>query len=313
MATSAEFQVVSYGDAPAMLLFGDSAHGLSASEAAARAAGGRIGAALPIGDAVARLEEQAAVDLVVVDVSADHGDPLDALLDRLDAAAEAGSHASVVALTPGLIDIVAARIRHDDVTLLCEPDAIERTAAIGMALSVHRARLHDIGSDGGTIRLKQLSEEVGRIARTLASLSGSDTARADANPSQLSERRQGFTTIASSAGDATMIRSIIRARRLRDQFFGSELFADPAWDMLLDLMAARLERQPVAVSSLCIAAAVPPTTALRWIKTLTEAGLFIRIADPRDGRRVFIELSHSAAEGMASYLAMIRRTGGMVI
>ena len=42
--------------------------------------------------------------------------------------------------------------------------------------------------------------------------------------------------------------------------------------MLLDLLAARLERERVSVSSLCIAAAVPPTTALRWIRTLTDKG-----------------------------------------
>ncbi|MET0270518.1 MAG: winged helix DNA-binding protein, partial [Sphingomonas sp.] len=72
-------------------------------------------------------------------------------------------------------------------------------------------------------------------------------------------------------------------------------------------MAARLERRQVAVSSLCIAAAVPPTTALRWIKLLTEQGLLIRIADPTDGRRVFIELADQAADGMMNYLAAAQR------
>jgi len=77
--------------------------------------------------------------------------------------------------------------------------------------------------------------------------------------------------------------------------------------MLLDLTAARLERRQVAVSSLCIAAAVPPTTALRWIKTLTDQGIFVRIADPSDGRRVFIELSEEAAGEMIAYLAAAER------
>jgi len=36
--------------------------------------------------------------------------------------------------------------------------------------------------------------------------------------------------------------------------------ADPAWDMLLDLTAARAESRAVSVSSLCIAAGVPTTT-----------------------------------------------------
>jgi DNA-binding MarR family transcriptional regulator len=71
--------------------------------------------------------------------------------------------------------------------------------------------------------------------------------------------------------------------------------------MLLDLYAARLERRPVSVSSLCIAAAVPATTALRWIKTMTDAGLFVREADPNDGRRIFIALADGAADAMTRY------------
>ena len=71
--------------------------------------------------------------------------------------------------------------------------------------------------------------------------------------------------------------------------------------MLLDLYAARLERQPVSVSSLCIAAAVPATTALRWIKTMTDAGLFVREADPQDGRRIFIALAEGACDALARY------------
>jgi DNA-binding MarR family transcriptional regulator len=94
---------------------------------------------------------------------------------------------------------------------------------------------------------------------------------------------------------------MIRQRRLREQFFPADLFADPAWDMLLDLYASQLERRPVSVSSLCIAAAVPATTALRWIKTMTDAGLFSREPDLNDGRRIFIDLAQSAYEGMEQY------------
>lgn len=109
------------------------------------------------------------------------------------------------------------------------------------------------------------------------------------------------------------VRGLIKARRLRDQYFDAELFADPAWDMLLDLLAAQLEGMKVAVSSLCIAASVPPTTALRWIKTMTEERIFLRKADERDGRRIFIELSDEATAGMVGYFAMIRRSGLMMI
>jgi DNA-binding MarR family transcriptional regulator len=100
---------------------------------------------------------------------------------------------------------------------------------------------------------------------------------------------------------AKQVRRMLRQRRMREQYFPADLFADPAWDMLLDLYAARLERQPVSVSSLCIAAAVPATTALRWIKTMTDAGLFVREADPHDGRRIFIALAEGACDALARY------------
>ena len=103
------------------------------------------------------------------------------------------------------------------------------------------------------------------------------------------------------AVSADVVRQVIRARRVRARYFDELLFADPAWDMLLDLLQAEIAQHRVPVSSLCIAAAVPPTTALRWIKTMTDAGLFLRRADPHDGRRVFVELSPGASEAMRRY------------
>ena len=101
------------------------------------------------------------------------------------------------------------------------------------------------------------------------------------------------------AASGETVRNVIRARRLRARFFDEELFADPAWDMLLDLLQAEIAQHRVPVSSLCIAAAVPATTALRWIKTMTDTGLFQRRADPHDGRRVFIELAPERQRGDA--------------
>lgn len=93
------------------------------------------------------------------------------------------------------------------------------------------------------------------------------------------------------SGRAKLVRRLIRKRRQRDQFFPSDLFADPAWDMMLDLYAAHYERREISVSSLCIAAAVPATTALRWIRTMVDDGRFVRVADPDDGRRIIVSLS----------------------
>jgi DNA-binding MarR family transcriptional regulator len=71
--------------------------------------------------------------------------------------------------------------------------------------------------------------------------------------------------------------------------------------MLLDLLQAESSNLRVPVSSLCIAAAVPATTALRWLKTMVHEGLFVRRADPHDGRRVFVELAPQTSQALRRY------------
>lgn len=141
-------------------------------------------------------------------------------------------------------------------------------------------------------RLLQLSNEVSRIAGTLARLSS--------EPAPIAQ----IAGAPEISPDAVM--SVIRARRLRTSFFDEQLFADPAWDMMLDLFHAELTHQRVAISSLCAAAAVPATTALRWLKTMVDEGLFVRRADPHDGRRIFVELTADTSNALRRYFSEIR-------
>jgi DNA-binding MarR family transcriptional regulator len=99
------------------------------------------------------------------------------------------------------------------------------------------------------------------------------------------------------------IQKIIDARRLRAKFFDSNLFADPAWDILLDLYRAHLAQQRICVTSVCFGAGVPVSTALRWLNALEERGLARRSQDPLDGRRFFVELTEKGATAMAGYFA----------
>ena len=101
--------------------------------------------------------------------------------------------------------------------------------------------------------------------------------------------------------DPRLVRRIIRQRQLRARFFDGDFFGDPAWDILLDLTAARAEHARVSVTSLCIASGVPPTTALRWIGMMTEVGLLQRVEDDTDRRRAFVALTDKAADAMARY------------
>lgn len=294
-----------YTSAPTALIFADSDEGRMRAGEVVWAMGGRVAAAMPIAGAADRLADQIALDAVIVDAD-EGGAGLEALLDTIFSGAARRRHASVVSVPRALIDLAAARAWHSDVILLSDPTAEEHGAAISAALAERRLLFADVKSEAGIPRLQQLSEEVGRIARMLASLSGED-----------GQGPLSFVPVKRSPSgvgpDAAQIRTIIRLRRLRDQYFPMDMFADPAWDMLLDLTAAQLEGREVAVSSLCIAAAVPPTTALRWIKQLTDIGLFVREADAKDGRRVFIRLSDGGMEAMLAYLAAAMRAGGAIL
>lgn len=102
-------------------------------------------------------------------------------------------------------------------------------------------------------------------------------------------------------GRAAQARALIRERRMRNDHLPATLFAEPAWDMLLDLYAALYEGKPVSVSSLCIAAAVPSTTALRAIEAMTRHGCLVRQRDPHDGRRIFLTLSDESRAQLDAY------------
>jgi hypothetical protein len=90
-------------------------------------------------------------------------------------------------------------------------------------------------------------------------------------------------------------------RRSRQRCFPNDIFGEPAWDMMLDLFIAHGEGKLVSVSSLCLASAVPPTTALRWINILEREAILARDPDSNDGRRVHLSLTTEATAGMIKY------------
>jgi DNA-binding MarR family transcriptional regulator len=108
--------------------------------------------------------------------------------------------------------------------------------------------------------------------------------------------------------DPEVVMSVIRARRMRTFFLSSDLFAEPAWDMLLELFHAELSHRRVAVKHLSAAAAVPATTALRWLTTLVDEGLCSRRDDPLDGRRVYVELTPKGEQALRRYFAKLNPT-----
>ncbi|WP_353229162.1 MarR family transcriptional regulator [Novosphingobium sp.] len=92
-------------------------------------------------------------------------------------------------------------------------------------------------------------------------------------------------------------------RRRRDRLFQSGLFGEPAWDILLDLFISAKQCKRVSVTSACIGAAVPSTTALRWLAVLEQQGHIVREDDPADARRAFLQLSAETYAMMLDYFA----------
>ncbi|HET9810466.1 MAG TPA: MarR family transcriptional regulator [Sphingomicrobium sp.] len=104
-----------------------------------------------------------------------------------------------------------------------------------------------------------------------------------------------------SAASTAVVRAIITARKARREFFDSQLFADPAWDILLELYALECEQHRISVSKLSMNAGVPGTTGLRWVDRLESDGLVARSDDALDARRVWIRLSDKGSSAMRAF------------
>jgi len=258
-------------------------------------------------------------DVVMVDCAVVDGGIL-AALARLDMrAARSGAHLIVSTSFDALDDVFAA-LDQSDPQILVEPSRAERVVAVGRVLAGGaNARVREMTEDD-RLALLRLSQQVESIAQELDRISGDEASE----PKRLSDFKQDWrgpqdvavplgTSLGKPLGrsaspplpDPRLVRQMIANRHARARFFDAELFSDPAWDMLLDLTAAHAEHSRVSVTSLCIAAGVPATTALRWVKQMVESGIFERIADSSDKRRAFIALSDQTVDTMARYFAAI--------
>lgn len=298
-AISTDASDLQYSDRPPVLLAGSSDGAIARADRTICATGLRVGAKLPLELAQVRIEEQGAATAVWIEIDKDCGGPMDDLLAHVSRDVASGRYAAVVSAPAALLDPIAARLDENAVELIIDGNEAERAAALAIATAQagRSLCLSDIASDRNADRLRQLSDEVSRIASTLARLS--------AGPASTPRPIETPAAADVPSVSADTIRSVIRARRLRARYFSEDLFADPAWDMLLDLLQAEIAQLRVPVSSLCIAAAVPATTALRWLKAMVGEGLFIRRADPHDGRRVFVELAPEASHALRRYFGEV--------
>jgi hypothetical protein len=255
-------------------------------------------------------------DVVVVDCAVTGSRGIDGMmlagLARLDMrVARSGAKLIVGTNLAGLDDVFAV-LDQSNPQILVAPSRAERVIAVGRVMGeAGAARLREMGEED-RIALLRLSQQVEAIAHSLDRMGHAAPAP---GPSAFAEFKRDYAAPEPSAmfapprpalPDPQAVRQIIANRQARARFFDPELFGDPAWDMLLDLTAAHGEGARVSVTSLCIAAGVPATTALRWLTQMVESGIFQHVPDPADRRRAFIVLSDRAIAAMAGYFASLR-------
>lgn len=284
--------------------------------AMADGAGFRVAAGVALDDMADRLALTVGLDALMIDLRglAPGKDHLDRILISLLAWPGWSDTRPLLLTDLSAVEAISSLLHVGFDRILCDPLLSE----VGTALCLlaregpASACLNDAGRETDTVRLEQLSAEVRRLARTIDRLAGESSGDCSRG---LRDREMDYAPPPSTTTDEAHgttreeVRAVLQARRLRERFMPGELFADPAWDMMLDLLAAKIDGKRVSVSSLCIASAVPPTTALRWIAQLTERGIFERRNDPDDARRVFISLSREATDKLISWFSAVRRAG----
>ncbi|MFH3478235.1 MULTISPECIES: response regulator [Xanthobacter] len=187
--------------------------------------------------------------------------------------------------------------RIDGIELLQKLSARRRRAPLAAIVVTGHASLDRAV---GALRLRAVDflqkpvtadEVAGAIARALA-LVGGETARP----------RPPAPATPGGVDWAEYLRVMLAAQADRAAIFEPNLFGDPAWEMMLDLMMSEAHRREISVTSLCLASGVPTTTALRRIDELMEAGFVSKHPDPHDRRRIMVRLTPLGRERMEAFV-----------
>jgi hypothetical protein len=99
------------------------------------------------------------------------------------------------------------------------------------------------------------------------------------------------------------VASILEARRAASRAFGRELFSDPAWDIMVELLAADLRGARLKVSD--VRTIAPKSTLHRWVTALRDRGLVKSCPDAEDLADPWIELAPESGAKLREILDQI--------
>ncbi len=191
--------------------------------------------------------------------------------------------------------------------LLITGQASVETAVAAMKLDASDYLLKPV--DPKNLR-EAVGHALGRASSIRAIASSAGVGREVAELKRLADTAQDLASRISRLGGesqdpepgAEALRLLRHLQEARSSIFGQAVMPEPAWEMLAELMRARLAGQQLSVTSLALASASPSTTALRRIDDLVQGGLVVRVPDPRDRRRTHLELTPAGVTRMQLFL-----------
>ena len=217
--------------------------------------------------------------------------------DAISARRPHGRYAAVISTPAGVMDAVAARIDEAAIELIVDASEAERVAALAFATPrcERRGSASDIAADHNADRLRQLSDEVSRIAATLARLSAGPAQPApDLAPGRGRSAAIGRDSPVGNSRAAAS-RPLFRRRTVRRSCVGHAAGLAPGGDCA----APSAGIEPVH----CRGCSRDDRAALA--QDDGEQGMFLRRADPHDGRRVFVELAPETSQALRRYFAEV--------
>jgi DNA-binding transcriptional ArsR family regulator len=190
-------------------------------------------------------------------------------------------------------------------------DAVEETQGsdTGQSSAGDRRRRQDdrralLGSLSSSWRPRDIRELASSLLRLADSLEQAWVPpQGSSRPLALFRWRDKLPRIERNAANLAVRAKVeYERRRCRKEHIPQALLGEPAWDMLLDLFMQYAGGAKVSTTSLCIASDSAPSTALRHIAQLEEAGLVTRNPSAHDRRITFVELTEQGVLAVGAWL-----------
>lgn len=96
---------------------------------------------------------------------------------------------------------------------------------------------------------------------------------------------------------------LFRERRFRTEYFSdSDVFGEPAWDILLHLFQGHAYGRSIKIESIALATGLPATASLRWLEVLEKKGLVFAYREENEIGQIYVRLSSKGLQDMTRYL-----------